>query len=52
METPESLNTKRIDILFNFPMNICVSHADKPRNGYGYWEIARCEIFDGKLAAD
>jgi hypothetical protein len=52
METPETLNTKHVDILLNFPMNICVSHADKPRNGYGHWEIARCEIFDGKLAAD
>jgi hypothetical protein len=45
METPETLNTKRVDILLNFPMNICVSYADKPSNGYDHWKIARCEFF-------
>jgi hypothetical protein len=28
-------------------MNICVSHVDKPSNGYGIWETAWGQIFDG-----
>jgi hypothetical protein len=47
METPETLNTKRVDILLGFPKNICVPYVDKPSNGYGTWETARGEIFGG-----
>jgi hypothetical protein len=34
MKTPETLNTKHVDIFLRFPTNICVSHADKLSNGY------------------
>jgi hypothetical protein len=38
MKTPETLNTKRVDIFLRFPTNICVFHADKPNSGYGHWK--------------
>jgi hypothetical protein len=52
MKTPETLNTKHVDILLIFPTNICVPYVDKPSNGYGHWKTAQCKNFDGKLAAD
>jgi hypothetical protein len=44
IKTPETLNTKHVDIFLRFPMNICVCQADKPSNGYGHWKIARGKI--------
>jgi hypothetical protein len=38
MKTLESLNTKHVDIFLSFPIIICVSYANKPSNGYGYWK--------------
>jgi hypothetical protein len=47
MKTPETLNTKHMDILLIFPTNICVPYAEKPSNGYGHWKTGRCKIFVG-----
>jgi hypothetical protein len=49
MKTLETLNTKHVDILLRFAMSNCVSHADKPRNGYGHWKTVRGEDFDESL---
>jgi hypothetical protein len=47
MKTTETLNMKHVDILLFFPTNICVPDVGKPKNGYGIWETARVDIFDG-----
>jgi hypothetical protein len=44
MKTLETLNTKDVDILLSFPMNICVSHVDKPSNGYGHWRTGEAKF--------
>jgi hypothetical protein len=31
-----TLNTKRVDIFLRFAMNVCMSHTDKPSNGYSH----------------
>jgi hypothetical protein len=43
-ENSRNLNTKCIDILLRSSVNACVSHADKPSNGYGHWKTAQSEI--------
>jgi hypothetical protein len=52
MKAQGTLNTKRVDIFLRFPMNIGVSHANKPSNGYGHWKTVRDKIFDGNLETD
>jgi hypothetical protein len=49
MKTLETLNTKQVDILLRFAMSNCVSHANKPSNGYGHWKTARGKDLDGSL---
>jgi hypothetical protein len=43
-ENSRNLNTKCIAILLRSSANACVSHADKPINGYGHWKTAQGEI--------
>jgi hypothetical protein len=52
MKTLETLDTKRVDSLLIFPMNICMSHADKLSNGYGHCKTARDKILGGNLQTD
>jgi hypothetical protein len=41
-----------VDVFLRFPTNICMSHADKPNNGYGHWKTARGKKFDENLEID
>jgi hypothetical protein len=52
MKTLETLNTKRVAILIRSSINICVSIADIPSNGYGHWKIERGEFFGESLEID
>jgi hypothetical protein len=52
MKTPETLNSKHVDIFLIFPTNTYVSPANKPSNGYGHWEIALSGFFDENLKTD
>jgi hypothetical protein len=52
MKSQETWNTKHVDILLRFPMNICVSYVDKLSHGYGQWKTAQGEVFDGNLETD
>jgi hypothetical protein len=47
-----TLNAEHIDIFLRFPTNICMSHTDKPSNGYGHWKTARGKIYGGNLETD
>jgi hypothetical protein len=47
MKTLATLNTKRVDVFLRFPMNIYVSPADKPSNGYGHWKTTRVKFLVG-----
>jgi hypothetical protein len=44
MKTPETLNTKRVDIFLMFPSNICMPCSNKQSNGYSHWKTAWGDI--------
>jgi hypothetical protein len=52
IKTLETWNAWCIDILLRFPMNVCMSHADKPSNGYDLWKTIRGKIFNRNLETD